>query len=494
MRNLILTAATALTGLAFTACSSEDVIDVNNPQAQAKGEQVITLSVSGTGSGFSTRAGNAPERSLFSAEAAQSINYVKVVVTPVASIPTTDANIVTSYQPKSGTDFVVAAQVLYDDWMTQSKGGADRKLQWKLPKGTLPAGDYLAYAIGVGDQDNYTEARGFLGLADGATIGKDKLPLKIERGRGNATTRQYPFEFFAGMAPFTVDATGNVAATVSLERQISGAIGYFKNIPVKGDAAHANAVGVKLRLVSSAANNGAFCGGFNTGFTTTNNNVAWAVNGYTTLEPGSIALPDEAQFVDGTKAFVVYEDLISNWFSRDVNGDGVYNEDDNAAWTNKYASQGVTVMKNSMLIANFAFPFQATSHNTLQLQMLDAAGDIIRYWDVSLPQNSTANPSANPAKTDQSTQIGQFPYIINYDKSTSKYSFDQTTTAETKDKYSFMRNHIYCIGTRMKNNPGGGDNPDNPQPGTDDPQDLTRQSIQLNVIGGWEEIHDMVLD
>lgn len=537
MRNLFLTAAIALTGAAITACSStDDIINggADNPQT-AQGEQVITIGVAGSGSGFTSRAGSQAARNLRSAISAQRINIVKIVIVKVnkkAGITGKD-NYITSYEPAEAgaTQFTCYATTTIDDWMATSTdaGSGNRKQEWKIGKNVLAEGDYIAYAVGSQATNTTTEIGTFntIEAKDDANTGliTDQFPCTPERARTGYTlgtsSITYPEEIFAGMTKFHVGKTGDVSATLNLHRQVAGALGYFKNIPRYGDedAKAANngqeIEGTYLRLVASNASNGMLCGAFNTDFNTTNNNVKYVMNGYnrTTANastPTAFTKPtadNNVTFRDGTGAFVVYEANIRNWFNGtdhngDTNNDGVYNESDitkdqqgniTAGWQNWFKDgidagkrENVTVQPGTILAGEFAFPFELdASHATLELQLLASDGTIIRNWSVVLPDNDT-----------NSTQIGKSADIVNYDHTNGLYSFTTATTAESKTKFSFLRNHIYCLGKRMKTtyDPDGPTPGPDPDPDPDEPIDLTKASILVMVHGAWEEIHQMELD
>lgn len=542
MRNLFLTAAIALTGAAITACSSTDEIisgsGTDTPQT-AQGEQVITIGVAGSGSGFTTRAGALAERKLRSAISAQRINNVKVVIvkaTKKAGITGKD-NYVTSWQPAeaNATQFTCYATTTFDDWMATSTGvgTGNRRQEWKIGKGTLPAGHYLAYAIGSQATNTTTETGKFntIEAKDDAKsktgLITEQFPCNPERGRTGyslgANQITYPGEIFAGMVDFEVGASGDISVTLNLHRQVAGALGYFKNIPrwgdeqAKQDNGGTNIEGAYLRLVSANCSNGMLCGAFNSGFTTTNNDVQYIMNGYHRSTPNTGAAAFAAptadtnvKFRDGTGAFVVYEAKISDWFTGtahngDTNDDGTFNEDDltkdaqgnvTAGWTNHCANDGytedngtqhkVTVQPGTILAGEFAFPFERLAdHETLELQLLSSNGTIIRNWKVVLPENDS-----------NSSQIGKNAIAVNFDATTSQYSFVQATKAEEKDKFSFLRNHIYCLGKRMKTtyDPDGPTPGPDPDPDPDDPIDLTKASVLVMVHGPWEEIHQMELE
>ena len=113
----------------------------------------------------------------------------------------------------------------------------------------------------------------------------------------------------------------------------------------------------------------------------------------------------------------------------------------------------------------------------MELQLLDADGNIIKHWTVSIP---TADVNTN---TENGNVADASPSIFNV-----------------------VRNHMYNLGVKTSNgtktdpdpsNPNPDPNPDpkpNPDPGKDEPEDLTKsQNLILKVNDNWEVIHKMEL-
>ena len=147
------------------------------------------------------------------------------------------------------------------------------------------------------------------------------------------------------------------------------------------------------------------------------------------------------------------------------------------AWTKPTAYTGkATFMKGTMFGSSFLVPVLKTNdHQTLQLQLVDDDGNILRYWNINLQ-----------ASEDQ---------------------LDETIgTAEQEDvnSYSLVRNHLYTVGQKLSNGTsgtGGGEDPDpepDPNPDPDDPDqpgDLSlTQNLILKVNDNWEFVHSMVVD
>ena len=117
----------------------------------------------------------------------------------------------------------------------------------------------------------------------------------------------------------------------------------------------------------------------------------------------------------------------------------------------------------------FVVPFSAvaSASNSLQLQLLDGSGNILRYWNVNLAavqENVIDITAVEPAAANE--------------VSTSSYSV--------------LRNHLYTLGMRKAGDNGGDDDPDGDE---DNPEDLNKgQQLVIKVSGAWENITGMVLD
>lgn len=121
-------------------------------------------------------------------------------------------------------------------------------------------------------------------------------------------------------------------------------------------------------------------------------------------------------------------------------------------------------------------PFQYVADKaTFQLQMLDANGDIIRYWNIRLPQG-------------KDSQVGSKVTLVKEDGTTT-----EAQTADNAINYSIVRNHLYNIGVRDNGNGGGTTDPQ-PDPDPDKPQDLNDETLILRVNDNWEMIHQMEVD
>lgn len=409
--------------IALSACNEKEDAPVYNDDAQ-----VFTLTVSNN-DGKDTRAG----RPLYSEAAAQNIDMVHFFII------------------NTETNKVVYEKEI-SEWMSDPSVitvGDARQTTIEL-KGDdkLAVGTYKAYAVGYTSEGSvYTYAPDF------TTLEKESEWTSAV----TATTSGDAEEIFAGTTEdnqnIVITSAGETfTKTIVLKRQVAGTYGYFTNIPAKGPKGE---VAKTLRLVAAAKNTQVVLDGFDK----TN-----AVNGKTSADDESGVF-----FNDGTtKGFVVYSINLDSWFTGgDTNSDDVLNESD--TWAAGITESGVTFKKGSVFGGKFLVPFSAveSASNSLQLQLLDGSGNILRYWNVNLAavqENVIDITAGEPAAADE--------------LSTSSYSV--------------LRNHLYTLGMRKAGDNGGDDDPDGDE---DNPEDLNKgQQLVIKVSGAWENITGMVLD
>lgn len=245
---------------------------------------------------------------------------------------------------------------------------------------------------------------------------------------------------------------------------MAGAYGYFTSIPAK----IGNTDVASIRMVSRSKNTVLTFGSFNSSFTTTTTdaNVMYMVN-------GSVPATKTAKFLNGDEANVLFSAKITDWFpGGDENKDGVYDKKD-TNWTKHYSG---SYLKGSVFASNFIVPFSATQgKSTLELQLLDATGNVLYAWPVKLDaSNAQVGKKGETASADlfgTGTAMG---------------------FAETADVFSLFRNHIYSIGIHKQDttNP----DPETPVPG-DQPTDLSKiQNVVIRVNDNWEALHHMSID
>lgn len=426
--------------MSLAACSNDEGVVADNNGA----EQQFTITLASSGD-RATRA--AADRTLESEAAGQSIEKVTLVVR--------------SQDDGANKNKVVYIHTL-DNWndtaTDYNTNGHGKKLTFTIPKADkLGAGSYVVTAVG------YNEGNYNLKLpAKGDVV--DKNITAITPADAEAK------EVFAGEQEFTVkdgkiDGTDGSKAIqsvdVTLHRQVAGAYGYFTSIPAKiGETDVAS-----IRMVSRSKNTVLTFGSFNRSFTTTDANVMYMVN-------GSVPAGKTAKFLNGDEANVLFSAKITDWFpGGDKNNDGVYDKKD-TNWTKHYSG---SYLKGSVFASNFIVPFSATEgKSTLELQLLDATGNVLYAWPVKLDaSNDQIGKTGETASANLSDPITAMGF------------------AETADVFSLFRNHIYSIGIHKQ----GTTNPDKTDPGTDEPTVLSKiQNVVIRVNDNWEALHHMSID
>lgn len=408
----------ALAGMmSLAACSSDDIVSPADNDVQT-----IKIAVASTGD-KSTRS-----RDLNSEEPNQNIENVAVVIR-------NKANTVVYHKiiPNWNTD---AVSSIYTD------NGHGRECTLKLEGAErLNADEYTITAVG------YTAADFKNNTIEGATTGVAAGNFTAEVADGKAAQ-----EAFAGESSINLLADhAAINTSVTLHRQVAGYYGYFTSIPVKVD----NKEVTNVRLVARSKNTKLTYGNFNSSFTTTDRDIMYVVNG------SEAATTKDAKFNGSAEndAYTLYNIKVADWFTTgDTNKDGILDEKDD--WTNALAGKGyLTYQKGTIFAGGFAVPFAAADAATLELQLLDVNGEILKSWTVAM---ATAQPAG------QDVDKVALP-------------------AETAQNFSFFRNHMYTLGKKVDNTNTPGTTPDQPEP-------LDKsQSMILRVNDNWEVINRMTI-
>lgn len=420
----------ALAGMmSLAACSSDDIVSPADNDVQT-----IKIAVASTGD-KSTRG-----RELNSEEPGQKIENVAVVIRDKATN-------------------TVVYQTIINDWDTKSKpyteNGHGRECTLKLEGAErLNAGEYTITAVGYTAAD-FKENTNTIESATKGKIVTGNFTAEVPDDKAAQ-------EAFAGES--SIELLENHAAintSVTLHRQVAGYYGYFTSIPVEVNGKKVTDV----RLVARSKNMKLTYGNFNSSFTTTNQDIMYVVNG---SEP---ATTKDAKFKGSADndAYTLYNIKVGNWFTKgDTNNDGILDEKDvltkdgEEAWINPLKSKGYeTYQKGTIFAGGFAVPFAAVDAATLELQLLDVSGEILKSWTVEM---AAAQP------TGQDVDKVALP-------------------TETTQNFSFFRNHMYTLGKKVDNT--------NNKPGTttpDQPEPLDKaQSMILRVNDNWEVINRMTI-
>ena len=410
----------ALAGMmSLAACSSDDIVSPADNDVQT-----IKIAVASTGD-KSTRS-----RDLNSEEPGQNIESVAVVIRDKATNAVVYHKIITDWNTASS---------IYTD------NGHGREYTLKLEKEQrLNAGEYTITAVG------YTAADFKNNTIESATTGVAAGNFTAEVADGKAAQ-----EAFAGESSIKLleDHEG-INPSVTLHRQVAGYYGYFTSIPVEVNSKKVT----NVRLVARSKNTKLTYGNFNSNFTTTNKDIMYVVNG---SEP---ATTKDAKFNGSADndAYTVYNIKVDEWFTNgDTNNDGILDEKDEG-WKNPLTAKGYkTYQPGTIFAGGFAVPFAATADATLELQLLDVSGEILKSWTVAM---AAAQPN------------GQGVDGV------------ALTVPETAQNFSFFRNHMYTLGKKVDNT----DKPGTTTPDQPEPLDKS-QSMILRVNDNWEVINRMTI-
>ena len=468
--------------LTFASCNNdEDPIIDQNPVQTEEDAQVIRIAVANAGDGLTTKAG----RPLFSSEAAQTIDKVKVIIVSL-------------------TDGSIVGEKIYNNWMSESDlytdNGHGQEAVWKLSgDDKLTEGKYKVYGVGYHSTSDYTDWTNFDSFVKG---GNWNGPLKLTIGNNELGE-----EVFAGaIAQIAVNADGEFEAVsgstlteggeddfnvLTLHRQVAGTMGYFTSIPTKAVGSQtATAIeNLQLRLVARNLNNKIIFDEFNSDFRTTGDNVWYCVNGWNE----SSAFTADAHFVkmgnseienvntSANDAHIVYSINLQNWFPNgDANKDGLLDSGDYEAdpnnWNTPGSVSGAGFEPGSVFMGKFLIPVKKEDNmSTLQLQLYDTkTGKVLRFWNINLAQD---DPQIDPEKAHVTYYTGS-DWVRPNDPNEA--------TDEQRDSYSLVRNHLYTIGAKAT---------DDYDPDTDDPEDLSKgQNLILRVNDNWEMIHKMEIE
>lgn len=420
MKKFFMSVAALAGMMSLAACSSDDIVSPADNDVQT-----IQIAVASTGD-KATRG-----RDLNSEEPDQKIESVTVVIRNKA----TNAVVYKGDIPKWNT---VSS--------TYTDNGHGRKYTLKLEGADrLNAGEYTITAVGYTADDFKTNT---IVDAKNGEVAAGNFSAEVPDDKAAQ-------EAFAGESSISLlENHAAINTSVTLHRQVAGYYGYFTSIPVEVNGKNVTDV----RLVARSKNMKLTYGNFNSSFTTTNKDIMYVVNG---SEPATIK---DAKFKGSADndAYTLYNIKVTEWFTKgDTNNDGILDEKD-TNWTNPLELNGYkTYQPGTIFAGGFAVPFAATDAATLELQLLDASGEILKSWTVEM---AAAQP------TGQDVDKVALP-------------------TETTQNFSFFRNHMYTLGKKVDNTK---DKPGTTTPDQPEPLDKS-QSMILRVNDNWEVINRMTI-
>lgn len=523
-----------MASLAFSSCTKEVFVvqDGEGVEEIQEDGQVLTLQVSNSGDGLTSRAG----RPLLSSQAKQDINYIDLFVV------------------NSSNKVVLKKTVKPSEWanaLDYTTGGHGKQLQisFKGSEGQKLTGSsegtaYTIYAVAYKEGSNYATTFG-VDEAPTTTSANPTVTFTETNFATTLTANGTPAdEIFAGKVEVKVvgadsdsyitTSTGSTKKdkpTLVLNRQVAGVTGYFTNLPAKvGEQ-----IPAKIRLIASNKSNKVH---FTSLFVGETDNTTTAATTNVVNGSASSLTADIPYWNSSKKGYKVYEIELSEFFPQmknsespktfdqlDLDGDGFvgykdaqhyvygkvpsstsdwdtaykgnvdsdnmesgYNEGKTKALSEfwKNANKNQTLVAGSVFAGEFIIPFlQESGTNTFELQLLDGRDNILKTWNVQVPTKVTSGSAGNNIAA----------------------GISATWADDTDLIYNVYRNHLYSLGMKTNDIEGGVDpDPENPDPDPkpepdpdskpeDKPEDLSKgQDLLINVNDNWEIIHNMVID
>lgn len=546
MRKKYLLGMTLMASLAFSSCTKEVFVvqDGEGVEEIQEDGQVLTLQVSNSGDGLTTRAG----RPLLSSQAKQDINHIDLFVV------------------NSSNKVVLKKTVKPSEWanaLDYTTGGHGKQLQisFKGSEGQKLTGSpdgtaYTIYAVAYKEKDsNYETEFGVKEAPITTTNASEVTFTETSFATTLSSNNNSADEIFAGKVAVKVvtkadgtsyivagnaeDVNNKVVPALVLNRQVAGVTGYFTNLPAKvGEQ-----IPAKIRLIASNKSNKVHFTSLFVG--ETDNTTTAAATNVVNGSASSLTAENLAYWNSSNKGYKVYEIALSKFFPQlnqvypssspernynfadlDLDGDGfvgykdaqyyVYGKtptEELANWKNDIKGntdvtgghsgnktqalstfwknpneKTQTLVAGSVFAGEFIIPFlQVGGTNTFELQLLDKDDNILKTWNVQVPDGQKVT---NPTLAEGIASGG-----------TPTISEDQSTLI-----YNIYRNHLYSLGMKTNDIEDGKD-PDpekpvdpkpqpDPDPNPEDkPEDLSKgQDLLINVNDNWEIIHNMVID
>lgn len=237
-------------------------------------------------------------------------------------------------------------------------------------------------------------------------------------------------------------------------RQVAGTFGYFTRIPVTAGGKKV----AKLRLVSTKENRTVIFGGFRSVDDNLNFHKDNVINGMNPATDYDCVLAGSLK----KDAFSVYEIDLCKWFPGntenallplDANGDGYLDSGDTNWQTDEenYPKGTISLPRGTVFGDSFMVSIAMFQDDvdegipTFQMQMLDADGNVVKYWDVVLRNYETAGENRTlvslPEGVDGRTEIMELENI------------------DTETCFSIVRNRLYTMGEKSHSQNYGEDEP-----------------------------------
>lgn len=315
--------------------------------------------------------------------------------------------------------------------------------------------NYMAYVIGY-QAGTYGDYEPFMGIEVGDYYNQTEVVTVPKGGRAD--------EIFAGAEVLFVK-NGIILSQRSSEaevehglmvarRQVAGTFGYFTRIPVTENGVKV----AKLRLVSTKQNRTVIFGGFRSVDDNLNFNKDNVINGMNPSTDYDCSLAGSHE----KDAFAVYEIDLCKWFPGnaenaslpfDSNGDGFLDSlDDNWQMDENVYPKGTislpqgTVFGDSFLVSIAMLQEDVDAEvPTFQMQVIDADGNVVKYWDVTLRNYETGGEN----RTLVSLPDGVYGRTL----------ITELENIDTESCFSIVRNRLYTMGEKSQSQNYGEDEP-----------------------------------
>lgn len=263
-------------------------------------------------------------------------------------------------------------------------------------------------------------------------------------------------------------------------RQVAGTFGYFTRIPVTAGGKKV----AKLRLVSTKENRTVIFGGFRSVDDNLNFHKDNVINGMNPATDYDCVLAGSLK----KDAFSVYEIDLCKWFPGntenvllplDANGDGYLDSADTNWQTDEenYPKGTISLPRGTVFGDSFMVSIAMFQDDvdegipTFQMQMLDADGNVVRYWDVTIRNLDTAGEDRTlvslPNGVDGRTEITELPNI------------------DTETCFSIVRNRLYTMGEKNQSQ----------NYGEDEPIDLSKDNVLvLDARHEWQIMNSIIFN
>lgn len=263
-------------------------------------------------------------------------------------------------------------------------------------------------------------------------------------------------------------------------RQVAGTFGYFTRIPVTAGGKKV----AKLRLVSTKENRTVIFGGFRSVDDNLNFHKDNVINGMNPATDYDCVLAGSLK----KDAFSVYEIDLCKWFPGntenallplDANGDGYLDSADTNWQTDEenYPKGTISLPRGTVFGDSFMVSIAMFQDDvdegipTFQMQMLDAGGKVIKYWDVVLRNYETAGENRTlvslPEGVDGRTEITELENI------------------DTDACFSIVRNRLYTMGEKNQSQ----------NYGEDEPIDLSKDNVLvLDARHEWQIMNSIIFN